>query len=533
MQEDEGARGRMDDAYYDEVRRAVGRGAPTVLIGTSTRSLERSLTKLRAVRQGESPPSRVPSKRGNAGDDDGSAPRSCPRIPVNMADVFPQGCYLVPDSISERYDYDEKTETRRPSIDRITGKRVYQCRVVDMDPEREGLSRETAVTIVADHMPVSPTGVQYEPVEFEDLTATPYLTDRGRAALTSLRATGIRSAIARPAPGTGQVPATAAVWRAPAAEREAARAEVLQAERAAEERVAAARPERDNTMVRAGKTAERTSASAAEQAPTQSAMAVPSIRQKMAGRDGFLTPVLGLSIAIAIFAVVTQALAGTDAISLSTTQQLLLWLVATGLIALLWIAYMAIKAQAQLVEMVRVSAREQVEAARATAREQVAQAQAARAAAEREAVVLRGRDDSAASAESGAATAQSLGAWVPPGKLRRAGGLEQSVNTADVFPDGCLLEEISEAQIYDEETKTNRRVYKCVVVDLNRALQDGPHDVVVTIVTDQELSLPPKARHRLVEFDGLTIVSRVTDRSPIRIGHELRATGIRVVAGQA
>jgi hypothetical protein len=34
---------RMDDAYYDEVRQAVGRGAPSVLLGTSTKSLERSL----------------------------------------------------------------------------------------------------------------------------------------------------------------------------------------------------------------------------------------------------------------------------------------------------------------------------------------------------------------------------------------------------------------------------------------------------------------------------------------------------------
>lgn len=38
-----------DDAYYDEVRQAVGRGAPSVLLGTSTKSLDRSLEKLRTV----------------------------------------------------------------------------------------------------------------------------------------------------------------------------------------------------------------------------------------------------------------------------------------------------------------------------------------------------------------------------------------------------------------------------------------------------------------------------------------------------
>jgi hypothetical protein len=39
---------------YAAVQRAVGRGAPTVLFGTSTRSLERSLAKLKAARQAES-----------------------------------------------------------------------------------------------------------------------------------------------------------------------------------------------------------------------------------------------------------------------------------------------------------------------------------------------------------------------------------------------------------------------------------------------------------------------------------------------
>ena len=290
-----------------------------------------------------------------------------------------------------------------------------------------------------------------------------------------------------------------------------------------------------------------------EQAQTESPMAVPPTRPEIADRDGFLIVALGVSILIAIFAVVMQVLAATDAISLSTTQQLMMWLVPVGLIALLWIAYMAIKAQVQQVEAVRATAREQVEAVRATAQEQVEavrataqeQVEAVRAAAqeqvaqvkqatdERAAAAVRGRDDSAAGAEPGAATAQSQDAWVPPGKLRRVEGSKQYVSTADVFPNGCLLEKISEAQIYDEETKTNRRAYRCVVVDLNRALQDQPHDAVVTILANQELSLPPKARHRLVKFDGLTIMSRVTDRSPIRMEHELRATGIRLVAGEA
>jgi hypothetical protein len=150
---------------------------------------------------GPGTPTPVPSKDGHAGDDV-SALQNGPRLPVKMADVFPEGCYLVPASISETYDYDEKTKTCRPSIDKITGQRVYQCRVVDMDPERKGRSRETVVKIVADQMPVPPTQAPYGAVEFEDLTAIPYATDRGRVAYTSLRATGIKQAITRQAPGT-------------------------------------------------------------------------------------------------------------------------------------------------------------------------------------------------------------------------------------------------------------------------------------------------------------------------------------------
>jgi hypothetical protein len=51
---DDDAPVQMDTAYYDEVRRAVGRGAPTVLLGTSTRSLQRSLGKLKAAQEGKS-----------------------------------------------------------------------------------------------------------------------------------------------------------------------------------------------------------------------------------------------------------------------------------------------------------------------------------------------------------------------------------------------------------------------------------------------------------------------------------------------
>ena len=122
------------------------------------------------------------------------------RLPVGMAEVFPAGCCLVPDSITEAQDWDEATRQRTPSVDKVTGKRVWHVRVVDMDPTLEGRSREVVVKIAADRMPVPPTRQPFEPVEFEGLTVTPYVdTSRcqGRGRCTarmafSLRATGIK-----------------------------------------------------------------------------------------------------------------------------------------------------------------------------------------------------------------------------------------------------------------------------------------------------------------------------------------------------
>ena len=126
--------------------------------------------------------------------------RNGSRFPVSMHDVFPNGCCLVPDSITEAQDYDEKTKRRTPAVDKVTGKPVFQCRVSDLDPELAGRSRETVVKILADRMPVPPTRQPFEPVEFDGLIVTPYVNRRagqGRRMAFSLRATGIKAA--RPA----------------------------------------------------------------------------------------------------------------------------------------------------------------------------------------------------------------------------------------------------------------------------------------------------------------------------------------------
>jgi hypothetical protein len=119
------------------------------------------------------------------------------RFAVTMGQVFPEGCHLMPDSISEAMDYDEETRRRSPAVDKLTGKPVFQVRVVDLDPDLAGRSREVVVKVIADRMPVPPTRAPFEAVEFENLTVTPYVVDATKRMAYSLRASGIKAA--RPA----------------------------------------------------------------------------------------------------------------------------------------------------------------------------------------------------------------------------------------------------------------------------------------------------------------------------------------------
>jgi hypothetical protein len=130
------------------------------------------------------------------------------RLPVAHGDVFPHGCHLVPDSITEAQDWDEVARTRTPAVEKLTGKRVYHVRVIDLDPALEGRSREVVVKVAADQPPAPPTRQPFEPVAFDGLTVTPYTDtsrctrDRQRCGARmafSLRATGIKAA--RPVQG--------------------------------------------------------------------------------------------------------------------------------------------------------------------------------------------------------------------------------------------------------------------------------------------------------------------------------------------
>jgi len=130
-------------------------------------------------------------------------------IPMEHGAVFPHGCFVVGEVQAMR-DFDRSTrEQAVQAVDRDTGELVWTVDVVDADPEAR--ERTVRVKISASHQPVPPeaaAGLPFRPVEFEGLTATPYVatTASGRGRLAwSFRATGMRAPKAAPvAAGNGK-----------------------------------------------------------------------------------------------------------------------------------------------------------------------------------------------------------------------------------------------------------------------------------------------------------------------------------------
>jgi len=131
-------------------------------------------------------------------------------IPMRHDDVFPRGCYVVGEVEPQR-DFDRSTRDQAvQAVDRDTGVLVWAVDVIDGDLGiRDRLVR---VKLLAPVQPVPPEeapGVPFRPVEFDGLTATPYVatTASGRGRLAwSFRATGMRA--------PGRVPAGAANGKA-------------------------------------------------------------------------------------------------------------------------------------------------------------------------------------------------------------------------------------------------------------------------------------------------------------------------------
>ena len=117
------------------------------------------------------------------------------RFAVSMADVFPHGVYAM--SVEQAMDYDEKSGRRTPSKDKQTGELVWTVTVIDRDPEAR--EKQVKVKVTGPVQPVLPgeimPGSGLHPVDFTDLTITPYVSEGrggGRARLAySLRASGV------------------------------------------------------------------------------------------------------------------------------------------------------------------------------------------------------------------------------------------------------------------------------------------------------------------------------------------------------
>jgi hypothetical protein len=273
-----------------------------------------------------------------------------------------------------------------------------------------------------------------------------------------------------------------------------------------------------------------------------------------AGRNGFLASALNVTtlvsiFVVAIFAVVTQLLAASGAVSLSTTLQLTMWLVALGFIVLLAIAYMFFRVFERVHEAATSPPEDPAENARTMGarlpgpdanrqrdnpRETQAPGAQRRNGAQEDAQL--GLDAGSPrnptqfipgwSPDGGALKAED--AWVPPDGLRHLGGSEYSVSTEEVFPDGCYLVPDSIRQV--SHGPTGQQVYECWVVDQNPTLKDRAHETVVKILANQEPSSASMPRFGRVEFKDLTIIPYVTDQNPMCIRYSLRATGLHPAA---
>src|SRR5262245_41594788 len=127
-------------------------------------------------------------------------------IPMAHGDVFPHGCFVVGEVQAMR-DFDRSTKDQAvQAVDRETGELLWTVDVIDADPEAR--ERAIRVRVLAPVQPVPPeamSGAPFRPVEFDGLTATPYVaaTATGRSRLAwSFRAKGMR-APGRVAAGAG------------------------------------------------------------------------------------------------------------------------------------------------------------------------------------------------------------------------------------------------------------------------------------------------------------------------------------------
>lgn len=120
------------------------------------------------------------------------------KLQVSMESVFPAGAFLV-GSVEPVLNFDQaavRPDGSRPQqLDKESGLPVWNCAVLDADPEASNRDKTVVVKLVAAVQPVPPankSGLPFVPVRFENLTLTPWIDDNGpRPRIAwSIRATG-------------------------------------------------------------------------------------------------------------------------------------------------------------------------------------------------------------------------------------------------------------------------------------------------------------------------------------------------------
>jgi hypothetical protein len=136
------------------------------------------------------------------------------QIPIEFGMVFPAGAYAA-GGIEMVRDFDRSSGDRVvQQVDKHTGLPLWVVEVIDA--QEDARQRTVKVKIAAQVQPVLPSpaaGSPFTPVEFDGMTATPYVdTSRCQAKDTgkcgarqaySLKATGVRApsqGLGRPAP---------------------------------------------------------------------------------------------------------------------------------------------------------------------------------------------------------------------------------------------------------------------------------------------------------------------------------------------
>lgn len=104
------------------------------------------------------------------------------RLQVKHEDVFPMGAFVVSE-VSQVLDFDASTrESKVQARDKDNGLPLWQVEVLDVDPEASKKGRTVTVKFAAKVQPVPPEslpGLPLRPVEFDGLSALPYVETTG------------------------------------------------------------------------------------------------------------------------------------------------------------------------------------------------------------------------------------------------------------------------------------------------------------------------------------------------------------------